>query len=309
MQHKTIVLALSVVFGLCITTTAGAGALDGGTAPLASDVAVTGAISTSGGNNTVVGSGAAITYPVTPANGWSNTNIGSDSLINGANNTSLGANTSSTGGANVTIGNQAVTGNGATSSGNVAIGFQSSAVNNINGTGEQGAVAIGYQSSATGKNSVSIGSGAVNTTANSVSFGGGLTPTRVLQNVTAGTLSTDAVNVGQLQAAIAGVSGSGIDTDTVINQAVSQANNYTDHAIDAIRREYSRAIAAVAAAPALPALSPGERAIAVGTGFYGGQQAIGVSIGQALNNGALLNAGISSAGSKPVIRAGAAWKF
>lgn len=172
-----------------------------------------GTISTSGGNNTVVGSGAAITYPVTPANGWSNTNIGSDSLINGANNTSLGANTVSTGAANVTIGNQAVTGNGATSSGNVAIGFQSSAVNNINGTGEQGAVAIGYQSSATGKNSVSIGSGAVNTTADSVSFGGGLTPTRVLQNITAGTLTTDAVNVGQLQAAIAGVGGSTIDTD------------------------------------------------------------------------------------------------
>lgn len=336
---------LSVAFSLfAFSAAATAGALDGGTAPQGTDVAVKGTISATGGSNTVVGSGASITYTGTPAQGWSNTAVGSGASIDGANNTSLGANTTSTGGASVTIGNQATTGNSALSSGNVAIGFQSSAVNNINGTGEQGAVAIGYQATATGKNSVAIGSGSIATSANAVSFGGGvLTPTRVLQNVTAGTLGTDAVNVSQMQAYVAANGGTdnvartaATNAQTAVNALtprvatletnvqqlqqdvaainptaiLNQAYSYTDAAINSVRKEYSRAIAAVAASPALPALAPGERAIAVGGGMYNGQQSLGIAVGVALSGGAVVNAGVSSAGSgKAVARAGMAWKF
>lgn len=309
MQQTKIVLALSLSFGLA--SSALAGGVDGGVAPLGSDVAVNGAITATGGSNTVVGSGAVISYPSAPASGWSNTAVGSGATINGANNSSLGANSSTIGAGNVTIGNQATTGNSVNSSGNVAIGQQATAINNTNGTGEEGAVAIGYQSSATGKNAVAIGSGSVATTANSVSFGGGVnTPTRVLQNVTAGTLGTDAVNVNQLQAAIAGVSAPSIDTGAIVNQAVGQANAYTDQAINGLRKEYSRAIAAVAASPALPALAPGERAIAIGAGHYNGQGGVGIAFAQALQGGAIVNAGVSGgSGGKPVVRAGAAWKF
>ncbi len=312
MQQKKIVIAISMSFGLAMSTPALAGALDGGTAPLGSDVAVNGSITATGGSNTVVGSGSSISYPSAPANGWSNTAIGSGVTINGANNSSLGANSSTIGAGNVTIGNQATTGNSINSTGNVAIGMQATAINNTNGTGEIGATAIGYQSSATGKNSVAIGSGSIATTADSVSFGGGAqTATRVLQNVTAGTLATDAVNVSQLQAAIAGVSSPSIDTGAIVDQAVSQANAYTDRAIDGLRKEYSRAIAAVAASPALPALAPGERAIAVGTGYYNGQGGIGIAFALATQGGAIINAGVATtdSGGKPVLRAGAAWKF
>ncbi len=109
-----------------------------------------------------------------------------------------------------------------------------------------------------------------------------------------------------------------IGTDTV---AVSQpplgsysaatAVGYTDQTINGLRKEYSRAIAAVAASPALPALAPGERAIAVGTGYYNGQGGLGIAFAQALQSGAIINAGVATTGSggKPVLRAGAAWKF
>lgn len=128
-------------------------------------------------------------------------------------------------------------------------------------------------------------------------------------DVAIGTGATDAVTVQQLQAAITGVGG--IDTGAIVNQAVGQANTYTDQAINGLRKEYSRAIAAVAASPALPALAPGERAVAVGTGYYNGQGGIGIAFAQALHSGAIINAGVATTGSggKPVLRAGAAWKF
>lgn len=339
-------IAISFSILAFASAAATAGALDGGTAPQATDVAVTGTITATGGSNTVVGSGATITYTGTPAQGWSNTAVGSGASIDGANNTNVGANTTTTGAASVTIGNQATTGNSDLSSGNIAIGMRATAVNNINGTGEQGAVAIGYQATATGKNSVAIGSGSIATSADSVSFGGGIgsqTPTRVLQNVSAGSLGTDAVNVSQMQTYVAANGGTDNVARTTANNAltavnaltprvttlettvqqlqqdvaainptaiINQANAYTDAAINSVRQEYSRAIAAVAASPALPALAPGERAIAIGGGMYNGQQSLGIAFGQALSGGAVVNAGISSAGSgKAVARAGVAWKF
>lgn len=345
LNFKKTTLALSLSFGLAMSTSALAGGVDGGVAPLGSDVAVNGSITAAGGSNTVVGSGASISYPSAPATGWSNTAIGSGATINGANNSSLGADSSTIGAGNVTIGNQATTGNSVNSSGNVAIGMQSTAINNTNGTGEEGAVAIGYQSNATGKNAVAIGSGSIATTANSVSFGGGAqTPTRVLQNVTAGTLGTDAVNVSQMQTYVAANGGTdnvartaATNAQTTVNALtprvttletsvqqlqqdvaainpaaiLNQANSYTDQAINSLRKEYSRAIAAVAASPALPALAPGERAIAIGAGHYNGQGGVGIAFAQALQSGAIINAGVATTGSggKPVLRAGAAWKF
>lgn len=150
-----------------------------------------------------------------------------------------------------------------------------------------------------GMMALSWGYGDVATQDNTVAVGG-----RRIVGLSDGTAATDAVTVQQLQAAIAGVGG--VDPGAIINQA----NAYTDQAINGLRKEYSRAIAAVAASPALPALAPGERAIAVGTGYYNGQGGLGIAFAQALQSGAIINAGVSGgSGGKPVVRAGAAWKF
>lgn len=160
-------------------------------------------------------------------------------------------------------------------------------------------MAVGSQSSVTGSNSVALGAGSSATRDNSVEVGG-----RQITGVAAGTQSTDAVNLAQLQAALAGVSGGGVDTSAILNQA----NAYTDQAISSLRHELYKGIAAVAAAPALPALAPGQHAVAIGTGYYGGASSIGVTFAQATRS-AVVNAGVSTAGGRPVIRAGAAWVF
>lgn len=171
--------------------------------------------------------------------------------------------------------------------------------------------AIGAGATAAGVNSVALGAGSVAMQANTVEIG-----TRRITGVSAGTAASDAVNVGQLQAAIAGIpagpagpAGPVVNEAAIVARAVSSSNSYTDQAINSLRREYSRAIAAVAATPMLPALAPGERAIAVAGGWYNGSQAIGVAVAQGLQDGALINAGFATAGGKPIVRGGAAWKF
>lgn len=65
MQKKKIAVAVALACG--VSFNAVAGALDGGVAPGAGDVAVTGTITTGGGYNTVVGSGATITDTGSPS--------------------------------------------------------------------------------------------------------------------------------------------------------------------------------------------------------------------------------------------------
>lgn len=323
MQHKKIAFALFLVFNLG-TTTANAQSntveisspLFGSTPATASaDNAIAIGTASVAGTNQNGGTPALVISPL-----WSYSNqvaIGTNSLSWGAGDTAVGTGAiavsqpapgtnaaatsygygaTSWGNNSVAIGAKATAGTAPTSNPTIsnatAIGATANAAAN-NST----AVGTGSQALATG--SVALGAGSTATRANSVELGG-----RQVTGVAAGTQATDAVNFGQLQAAIAGVGG--VDAGAILNQA----NAYTDQAINAVRREYSQAIAAVAASPALPALSPGERAIAVGGGFYNGQQAIGVTFGQALSNGALVNAGVATAGGgRPVARVGAAWKF
>lgn len=239
-----------------------------------------------GHGDTAVGTGAVAVSQPAPGTNAAATSYGYGATSWGNNSVAIGAKATAGGGAAGTAPTSNPTIYNATAIGATA---NAAATNST-------AVGTGSQALATG--SVALGAGSTATRANSVEVGG-----RQVTGVAAGTQSTDAVNLGQLQAAIAGVGG--VDGGAILNQA----NAYTDQAINAVRREYSRAIAAVAAAPVLPALAPGERAIAVGTGAYNGQAGIGISFAQAVGTSALVNAGVSSSGGKPVVRAGAAWKF
>ncbi len=228
--------------------------------------------------------------------------------------TSIGAGATTWGPNNVAVGYLTLA--GATSPGGPLVNptiYNATALGGQASAGAIGSTAVGALSSASGTNATALGTGAVAMGNNSVALGAGTfagqdntvaVGGRRLVGLANGTAATDAVTVQQLQAAIAGVGG--VDPAAILNQA----NSYTDQAINSLRREYSRAIAAVAAAPSLPALSSGERALAIGTGIYNGQQSLGIAYGQALASGAVVNAGISTAGSgKAVARAGMAWKF
>lgn len=91
----------------------------------------------------------------------------------------------------VAMGNNAET--DATAAGAIAIGPNATV-----GAGATGSIALGSGASATGANSVALGAGSVAARSNVVEVGG-----RQVSGVAAGTVATDAVNLGQLNAATA----------------------------------------------------------------------------------------------------------
>jgi autotransporter adhesin len=112
----------------------------------------------------------------------------------------------------------------------------------------------------------------------SVTFNSG-GPATTLHNVAAGTAGTDAVNVGQLDAAVDG--------------AVTIANAYTDARIAAldfniedVRKEGRAGAAAALAAAGMPqAMEPGKTMVAAGVGTYRGRSALAIGFSHGLENG------------------------
>ncbi|WP_277562956.1 YadA-like family protein [Burkholderia sp. IO2] len=123
------------------------------------------------------GSGAVAIGTNTSASGTYATAFGNSARANGDNSTALGFQASSAGGAAVAVGN------GANASGSHGVALGVNAV-----ASHTDSVALGALSATDRNNSVSVGSSTLR---------------RQITNVAAGTQETDAVNVGQLNAAIA----------------------------------------------------------------------------------------------------------
>lgn len=326
MKQKQIVLALLLAFGSAAAHAASGTVAVSPEAPW-QDAQATSDFAIAIGNDAVAGttiSGGTPALVITPS--WSYPNqvsIGASSISWGAGDVAIGSGSVAASQPSPGVTSSATSiGNGAASWGtnNVSLGFHALAgatnpgaptsnptISNATALGGQSSVqasngtAVGAQASVlpTATNAVALGAGTVATQANTVEVGG-----RRLTGLNDAIAGTDGVTLNQLNAAIIGVGG--IDPTAILNQA----NGYTDQQIAGLRREYSRAIAAVAASPTLPALAPGERAFAVGGGFYNGQQSIGIAYGQALSNISMVNAGISTAGGGMVVaKVGASWKF
>ncbi|MHB1669000.1 MAG: YadA family autotransporter adhesin [Thiomonas sp.] len=125
-----------------------------------------------------------------------------------------------------------------------AIGFQADAAG-------ANSVALGYAATAVGTNSVALGAGSVANRPNSVSVGSA-GQQRQITNVAPGTSPTDAVNLGQLQQATAGLLG---QADTFAAQGIAMA----------------------AALNISPIYGPDGYSLSAGVGSYGGQSAVGIA--------------------------------
>ncbi len=132
-------------------------------------------------------------------------------------------------------------------------------------------VALGANATANGDNSVALGQGSVANRPNSVSVGDAATGlTRQITNVAPGTAPTDAVNLGQLNQAVANVLG--------------QAKTYAD-----------KAAAAAMAIPQTPVLAPGKKWIGFATGAYDNQMAVGVGFAYQVDRHWNIGGGLSTA--------------
>ncbi|MCV9907632.1 YadA-like family protein [Brucella sp. HL-2] len=153
---------------------------------------------------------------------------------------------------------------------------------------------------------------------NSVTLQGG-DPNKpvVISNVAAGTKDTDAVNLSQLNAVLAGTSVQSYSyIDNRINNAFEGAKNYTDQrfselstTIDGVRDDAHRSAAiGLAAASLRYDENPGKLSVAVGGGFWRGQSALAFGAGYT-NDDSTIRANVSGTTSGGKMGVGAGLSF
>ncbi|WP_404841734.1 YadA family autotransporter adhesin [Burkholderia cepacia] len=243
-----------------------------------------------GGGSTVVGEGAV-------ASGENSSAIGDSALASGENSSAVGQGAVASGSNSSAIGqgstasgsNSSAVGQGAVASGNngSAIG-QGSVASGENGTAlGQGAVAsgkdttaLGQGASATGSGSVAIGQGSVATEANTVSFGDGTAEgNRRLVNIADGINASDAATKGQLDRAM---------------ESVDQRFNDTNRAINDVAKNAYAGIAAAMAMPNMTPSQPGKTVVAVGAANFKSGSAIAAGATYRSRNGSWLVNGATS---------------
>ncbi|MBR7989772.1 YadA-like family protein [Burkholderia cenocepacia] len=243
-----------------------------------------------GDGSTVVGEGAV-------ASGENSSAIGDSALASGENASAVGQGAVASGNNGSAIGqgsvasgeNGSALGQGAVASGEngTALG-QGSAASGANGTAVgQGAVASGENStslgqgaSATGSGSVAIGQGSVATEANTVSFGDGTAEgNRRLVNIADGINASDAATKGQLDRAM---------------ESVDQRFNDTNRAINDVAKNAYAGIAAAMAMPNMTPSQPGKTVVAVGAANFKSGSAIAAGATYRSRNGNWLVNGATS---------------
>nr|WP_237666233.1 YadA-like family protein [Burkholderia sp. KCJ3K979] len=223
-----------------------------------------------GDGSTVVGEGAV-------ASGENSSALGEKALASGENSSAVGQGAVASGSNGSAIGqgstasgsNSSAVGQGAVASGNngSAVG-QGAVASGENGTAlGQGAIASGKDStalgqgaSATGSGSVAIGQGSVATEANTVSFGDGTAEgNRRLVNIADGINASDAATKGQLDRAM---------------ESVDARFNDTNRAINDVAKNAYAGIAAAMAMPNMTPSQPGKTVVAVGAANFKSGSAI-----------------------------------
>ncbi|AMU09019.1 adhesin [Burkholderia cenocepacia] len=196
----------------------------------------------SGENSSAVGQGAV-------ASGSNGSAIGQGSTASGSNSSAVGQ------GAVASGNNGSAVGQGAVASGNNGSAVGQGAV----ASGENG-TALGQGASATGSGSVAIGQGSVASEANTVSFGNGTEEgNRRLVNIADGINASDAATKGQLDRAM---------------ESVDQRFNDTNRAINDVAKNAYAGIAAAMAMPNMTPSQPGKTVVAVGAANFKSGSAI-----------------------------------
>jgi trimeric autotransporter adhesin len=164
------------------------------------------------GNQVVIGNGSTAPSGKAVSIGYLNRATGDGAVAIGDPNVATGTGAVAIGADNTATGNGAVAlGNVSVANGNAAVALGNAA--NANGNGN---VAIGQSSQATGSNSVALGAGSVANAANTISVGAAGAERKIV-NVAAATVSTDAVNKGQLDSEV----NSRIQADLQMSQRLS----------------------------------------------------------------------------------------
>ncbi|NYH15289.1 YadA-like family protein [Paraburkholderia bryophila] len=199
----------------------------------------------------------------------------------GAGNTTfVNINTPANGGtAAVASGSDSIAiGNGAAATGATSIAIGKNTV-----TAGDNSVAMGAGATAPNTNAVALGANSTTDRDNSVSVGS-VGATRQITNVAAGTQTTDAVNLGQL------------------NNAMGNMSN----TINNVDRNAAKGIASASALNIVTPYLPGRTTLNAGIANYRGYQAVGLGVSRWNEKGTInYNLGVSSSGgNSTIVRAG-----
>ncbi|KFL52263.1 hypothetical protein JM78_17080 [Burkholderia pyrrocinia] len=234
---------------------------------------------TGGDGSLVVGDGA-------DASGENSTAVGQGAVASGDNGSAFGQGSAATGDNGTAIGQ----GSAASGDNGTAIG-QGSAASGENST------AIGQGSSASGSGSVAIGAGSIADEANTVSFGNGTEEgNRRIVNIADGVNASDAATKGQLDRAM---------------ESVDQRFGETNRMINDVAKNAYAGVAAAMAMPNLTPSQPGKTVVAVGAANYKSGSAVAAGAtyrtrdGKWLMNGALSVTSTGDAG----VRAQVGYEF
>ncbi|VWB13129.1 putative hemagglutinin-related autotransporter protein [Burkholderia lata] len=204
-----------------------------------------------------------------PGTGDGSTVVGEGADASGKNSSAIGNGSVASGDNSSAIGN-----------GSVASGDNSTAVGQGSVASGEGSTAIGQGSTASGNNSVAIGQGSVATEANTVSFGDGTAEgNRRLVNIADGINASDAATKGQLDRAM---------------ESVDQRFNDTNRAINDVAKNAYAGIAAAMAMPNMTPSQPGKTVVAVGAANFKSGSAIAAGATYRSRNGNWLVNGATS---------------
>ncbi|MCA7970315.1 YadA-like family protein [Burkholderia sp. AU39826] len=214
--------------------------------------------------------------PGTGGPGAGGPGTGEGSTVVGEGSNASGKNSSAIGNGSVASGENS----SAVGQGSVASGKDSTAVGQGSVASGDGSTALGQGASATGSNSVAIGQGSVATEANTVSFGDGTAEgNRRLVNIADGINASDAATKGQLDRAM---------------ESVDQRFNDTNRAINDVAKNAYAGIAAAMAMPNMTPSQPGKTVVAVGAANFKSGSAIAAGATYRSRNGNWLVNGATS---------------
>jgi autotransporter adhesin len=138
----------------------------------------------------------------------------------------------------------------------------------------QHATAMGANAKASADNSVALGANSVADRANTVSVGSNGNE-RQIANVAAGTQGTDAVNVQQMNDAVASATGN-LPAGMSAKDYTDQRFNSMQNTVNQVARNSYAGVAAAMAMPNMTPSQPGNTVVAAGAGSYKSGAALGV---------------------------------
>ncbi|MFM0734111.1 YadA-like family protein [Paraburkholderia sediminicola] len=168
--------------------------------------------------------------------------------------------------------------------------------------------AMGANASASAANSVALGANSVADRANTVSVGSAGNE-RQVTNVAAGTATTDAVNVGQLNDSIGAAVGN-LPAGMTAKNYTDQQINSVQNGVNAVAKNAYSGIAAATALTMIPDVDQGKTiAVGIGGGSYKGSQAVALGVSARITENLKMKAGTGTSSGGTTVGLGASYQW